>query len=75
MRAPDDAEHMEMLNRMRNVDGLQSITRQHLNQYKYLTSQDFVNDISWATALVLVLNNKERCILLQDYFVEGAPGY
>jgi hypothetical protein len=60
MRAADDVEHMDMLNCMRNVDGQQSVTRRHLNQYRYLTPQDFMNDSSWASAPILVLNNKEK---------------
>jgi hypothetical protein len=61
MRAPDDIHHMKILDQMRNYTLRQpSVTRENLNYYKYLTSDDITSDSAWLTAPIIVLNNLER---------------
>ena len=61
MRAPDDERHMEMLNQMRiQLSGQPAVSAEHLKRYSYFSSKDVLDDKSWLTAPVIVLNNKER---------------
>ena len=72
MRAPDDIDHMKILNQMRNYTLRQpSVTRDNLNYYKYLTE----------TLQPLIPNREQQQTIyeenasLRDYFVAGALGY
>ena len=64
MRAANDAEHIAMLNRMRNgCGGEQNITQNDLARHKYLSFEDVISDANWAEAPVVTLTNKERIFL------------
>ena len=64
MRAANDAEHIAMLNRMRNgCEGEQNITQNDLARHKYFSFEDVISDANWAEAPVVTLTNKERIFL------------
>ena len=59
MRCPDDMAHMRMLDRFGNPSNGSIPSLEDLPNIKFLSSDDIKNDVSWATAPVIVITNKE----------------
>ena len=59
-RAPDDPEHIALINKVYRCSRLPPITANDLKAYKVLTAEDFAAEPEWREAPILVASNVER---------------
>jgi hypothetical protein len=67
-----DPQHAKLVSRLRSVDDMYPFTHGVINQFRFLSPQDFQEDPSWSDASIVVTCNAERMAINEQQAIRFA---